>query len=195
MSRCIVCRYDLTGLPASHACPECGFEYDETMMVWSTPRALEGHANQHDTRQARYGAMLGYLGIGLSVLGMTMSTFRPTFPPTSTSQRYMPLLFCGVLLLAALGMRYLTRHRPSFVAVSNGAVAYRRLLRPARCVRFADIVNVKALPPVAEYDFQGERRSVTLARQWATTEESTEIGRQLAARWREWRKTHTSQGR
>jgi hypothetical protein len=28
---CPRCNYDLTGLPAAHRCPECGFEYDETM--------------------------------------------------------------------------------------------------------------------------------------------------------------------
>lgn len=34
LTHCPVCRYDLTGLPKTHACPECGFEYDESMRVW-----------------------------------------------------------------------------------------------------------------------------------------------------------------
>lgn len=34
ITKCPVCRYDLTGLPKNHRCPECGFEYDETMRVW-----------------------------------------------------------------------------------------------------------------------------------------------------------------
>ncbi|MDO8630648.1 MAG: hypothetical protein Q7R41_09140 [Phycisphaerales bacterium] len=34
ITKCSVCRYDLTGLPRNHRCPECGFEYDETMRVW-----------------------------------------------------------------------------------------------------------------------------------------------------------------
>jgi hypothetical protein len=36
ITKCPVCRYDLTGLPKNHRCPECGFEYDETMVVWNT---------------------------------------------------------------------------------------------------------------------------------------------------------------
>lgn len=36
ITKCPVCRYDLTGLPKNHRCPECGFEYNETMMVWLT---------------------------------------------------------------------------------------------------------------------------------------------------------------
>jgi len=35
-TECPVCRYNLTGLPKNHRCPECGFEYDETMVVWKT---------------------------------------------------------------------------------------------------------------------------------------------------------------
>lgn len=31
---CPVCRYDLTGLPKDHRCPECGFEYEESMRMW-----------------------------------------------------------------------------------------------------------------------------------------------------------------
>jgi hypothetical protein len=34
ITKCPVCRYDLTGLPRNHTCPECGFEYDESMRVW-----------------------------------------------------------------------------------------------------------------------------------------------------------------
>ena len=36
LTKCPICRYDLTGLPANHRCPECGFEYDETMRTWQT---------------------------------------------------------------------------------------------------------------------------------------------------------------
>lgn len=36
-THCPVCRYDLTGLPKNYTCPECGFEYDETMRVWFMP--------------------------------------------------------------------------------------------------------------------------------------------------------------
>ncbi len=34
ITKCPMCRYDLSGLPKNHQCPECGFEYDETMRVW-----------------------------------------------------------------------------------------------------------------------------------------------------------------
>lgn len=34
ITQCPVCRYDLAGLPKKHICPECGFEYEETMRIW-----------------------------------------------------------------------------------------------------------------------------------------------------------------
>ena len=37
LTTCPKCRYSLAGLPAVHACPECGFEFDATMTcldVW-----------------------------------------------------------------------------------------------------------------------------------------------------------------
>jgi len=37
LTHCPVCRYDLTGLPRNYRCPECGFEYDGTTLVWRTP--------------------------------------------------------------------------------------------------------------------------------------------------------------
>jgi hypothetical protein len=35
---CPVCHYSLRGLPASHRCPECGFEYDEHTRIWRPVR-------------------------------------------------------------------------------------------------------------------------------------------------------------
>ncbi len=40
LSQCPQCRYDISGLPATHRCPECGFAYDESMIVlegWHVP--------------------------------------------------------------------------------------------------------------------------------------------------------------
>ncbi len=40
LSQCPQCRYDISGLPATHRCPECGFTYDESMIVlegWHVP--------------------------------------------------------------------------------------------------------------------------------------------------------------
>jgi hypothetical protein len=34
ITECPVCRYNPTGLPKNYRCPECGFEYDETMRIW-----------------------------------------------------------------------------------------------------------------------------------------------------------------
>lgn len=34
ITECPVCRYSLDGLPRNYHCPECGFEYEETMRVW-----------------------------------------------------------------------------------------------------------------------------------------------------------------
>lgn len=40
LTHCPVCRYDLTGLPKTHACPECGFEYDESMRTWTNRHGI-----------------------------------------------------------------------------------------------------------------------------------------------------------
>ena len=34
LKRCVECGYSLRGLPARHACPECGLEYDEHSECW-----------------------------------------------------------------------------------------------------------------------------------------------------------------
>lgn len=34
LAQCPACRYDLTGLPSNHRCPECGLEYGDTLRVW-----------------------------------------------------------------------------------------------------------------------------------------------------------------
>ena len=34
LEHCPVCNYHLTGLPARHRCPECGFAFDEHTRVW-----------------------------------------------------------------------------------------------------------------------------------------------------------------
>jgi len=38
LSHCPRCGYALTGLPAAHACPECGLIYDERMRYWRAER-------------------------------------------------------------------------------------------------------------------------------------------------------------
>lgn len=42
ITECPVCRYNLDGLPRNYHCPECGFEYEETMRAWRTtlPKAI-----------------------------------------------------------------------------------------------------------------------------------------------------------
>lgn len=37
MLRCPYCRYDLTGLPGPHRCPECAFEYGAEAKSWESP--------------------------------------------------------------------------------------------------------------------------------------------------------------
>ncbi len=36
--KCPACLYSLCGLPTRHACPECGFEYDEHVRLWEAPQ-------------------------------------------------------------------------------------------------------------------------------------------------------------
>lgn len=39
LTHCPICTYDLSGLPQSHTCPECGFEYDRrTVVIWQGNR-------------------------------------------------------------------------------------------------------------------------------------------------------------
>lgn len=37
LERCPMCKYDLAGLPARHACPECGFAYDADTWIHEVP--------------------------------------------------------------------------------------------------------------------------------------------------------------
>jgi hypothetical protein len=40
LAECPKCGYDLTGLPAPHRCPECGFKYDEQMRAFRLRRGI-----------------------------------------------------------------------------------------------------------------------------------------------------------
>ncbi len=75
LTRCPKCDYDISQLPAAHRCPECGFEYDEKMLLlegWRVPGL--GNSRQLLIFAGVSGLLLmmcrGWFGWSWSILGL-----------------------------------------------------------------------------------------------------------------------------
>jgi|CXWL01.1.fsa_nt_gi hypothetical protein len=104
ITTCPVCRYDLTGLPKNHTCPECGFEYDESMRIWIAPKL---------------GWILTVISLMPQVLFLGMFVY---FGTKVRIPAYVYALVCfGALLVPCLllVLTILDRRRRSFMVVSN----------------------------------------------------------------------------
>jgi len=66
ISKCPVCRYDLTGLPKNHTCPECGFALHESMLIWWTNRKKRAHVFDYIPHEVLIGAPLLLGAVGLA---------------------------------------------------------------------------------------------------------------------------------
>jgi hypothetical protein len=121
ITHCPVCRYDLTGLPAEHRCPECGFRYDETTYVWRMsviPRWV----------LVLVAVLVFFILLGRLVPPL-MSRYALNYREASV---VAALLSAIVLLVGAYALR-------GFVAVGREGLTYRFPLRPAQSVRWSDI--------------------------------------------------------
>ncbi len=85
---CPVCNYDLQSLPRNYRCPECGFEYEETMRVWvvSTHLAFK---------------IIAYSLLGFSTLMLFVSILHHGFTARMRGFFFVPLiLFLSSLIVA-----------------------------------------------------------------------------------------------
>ena len=107
---CPMCDYPLTGLPATYACPECGFEYDaETRVLASRLPKWFGHAHLTVT------AVL--LLLVIPMVGTEFSDWR------------WPVLFFVIpymtMPLTVLHTYFRRRRYPDILVVGPECIAYR----------------------------------------------------------------------
>lgn len=103
---CPVCEYDLHTLPRNYRCPECGFEYEETMRVWIIrfPRFL----------LFVHLSTLALLVVMVLTVFRTSSTVFQTFMIAATVGTAIPALlsiltrrrYCGFLIVGRSGLTY-----------------------------------------------------------------------------------------
>jgi len=118
---CPKCDYDLQGLPASHACPECGFEYDSYTRVWRDVRWKQ---------RLKRGVNIVFFGLGLLLLFGSLQQF------------WAGSAGLGVMLFfqAAFGGIVVTvLNPPHTIAVTPAGILRRRPLWPLRCTPWAKI--------------------------------------------------------
>ncbi len=113
---CPVCHYSLRGLPASHRCPECGFEYDEHTLIWRPAR--------------RRGVYAVLVFVGLWALYEAVQLARSVVATHPTLSREMIL---GAVLLPIIGVLlfrlWRAARRGRFIAVTPHGVFARSVHR------------------------------------------------------------------
>ena len=65
MTRCPECNYDLRGLPADYACPECGFTYDADTVVFAS---LGGFRRNGLAWFVLFALQIGVMSIGSAMM-------------------------------------------------------------------------------------------------------------------------------
>jgi hypothetical protein len=104
LTHCPVCRYDLTGLPENHRCPECGFEYDETMRWWPGRKPSLWPA-----------AILVFINSWFFLLPLIYGAPLGIF----TARYFLSVLFAPALVLVITILAY---RNPSFLLISDKGV-------------------------------------------------------------------------
>jgi hypothetical protein len=154
LTKCPICRYDLTGLPASHRCPECGFEYDETTVVWYAPRDWW-------TAACLWGIFL-FLAVGIAVDFAGLLTGRPEL-----GRRVFSFLFAIVWLTLTIAW---TGSHP-FVAATRKALVYGSVGRTPRRLAWTEFWMPEP----------GSRAAIPPWRTQATRPPTTTFGRMARA--------------
>jgi len=118
ITKCPVCRYDLTGLSKNHTCPECGFQYDESMRIWFAKKP------------GWILVIISFVPV-LIMLGMLFWAATKTAVP---SQLYVKSIMGGSIIPVLLAvLTLLGRRQRSFVVVSDGGLSIKT---GAKKVRF-----------------------------------------------------------
>lgn len=126
---CPVCRYDFTGLPKNHTCPECGFEYEESMRIW------------YARLPPKTFLLFLFFLLAITPFGMlSVISFQKTgsfVPPRNVLFRMTPMVLLASLplqLCFAVPLMIMHRRRP-FVLVGENAIYIRYML--ARIHKFS----------------------------------------------------------
>ncbi|MEK7710387.1 MAG: hypothetical protein AAB341_00690 [Planctomycetota bacterium] len=124
-----VCRYDLTGLPKDHTCPECGFEYDETMRLW----------RPSSTRIAGFRVVVAGVWMYLA-FRLTVDLFLWAIKPSVIDWRDMAEWF-GWLFVATYFLVF--PRIPRFVIVGDCGLVYKFRLTPVCKVPWSAVALVE----------------------------------------------------
>ncbi len=128
ITKCPVCRYNLTGLPKNHTCPECGFEYDEQMRVWvlKNPAFVESYAPT------------------ICFFTFMFVTFIMKFIPGTFAARFVRVsdVVLDALLAYTLLLLFITLRSHAFIVVSSRALIYRLALGRVREIAWHKLTYV-----------------------------------------------------
>lgn len=132
---CPQCNYPLNGLPAEHACPECGLKYDADSRVWYI-------------RPPRFVIVFLSLAVGIPFL---FSMFRIT--EITLRDRQFPLALC-LLALALYGlmagffvwMIRRSRRSPTLLGIGPVGILGRTESGKFRLTPWQDIRKVSSMP-------------------------------------------------
>ncbi len=121
LSRCPACRYDLTGLPQDHRCPECGFAYDRTTHVWWTCAV----------------PVWSLVLLWLATFGvLLMRLAGPLMTGLGLNYREASAVLALLAVVVPIHGLYLLR---GFVAVGRKGLSYRFPFRPVRTVAWSQM--------------------------------------------------------
>jgi len=142
LTHCPVCKYDLTGLPKNHRCPECGFEYDETMLVW------------YARRPSWWGAivwlfvlgLMGFIPLGIVFVLSARTLGSPILPAPLISGAIQRLLVLTLAWSPIILATVVGRRKPAFVVVADDALYTRSVFGARRKFSWEHL----AVPPCAE---------------------------------------------
>lgn len=158
---CPRCRYDLTGLPTSHTCPECGLHYDDNTRIWRPGLDWRHYF-------AGYGGGGLVLGFVLYCIGVCAGA-QPAI-----LEAVMCMFLPAITLLIAMLVQWLRLGRISnrFVAITGSGLLI-SLRGENRMVAFDRITSVggnhrrallrlrdAALPLTLDYVFESEAEFV-----------------------------------
>lgn len=134
-SRCPRCRYNLRGLPAKHACPECGLHFDPGCAIFPV----------HNPRQVLlvWAAILGGGWISLKKLPHVINASQSSFSDLFVG-------FAGLvwLTLALIGAFWFARrYRQGFlVAIASDGLILRLPNTPTDLIPWSQINSVQRKP-------------------------------------------------
>ena len=120
-----MCRYNLTGLPREHRCPECGFEYTATMRVWQTAPF---------SRSESITAILFGPGLAVLILIAVRLAGSPGFPTGS-----LLVLLAVIGLTPLIGMTIRMRSTRAFITLDKDRLVLRSMLGRVRTFAWSEL--------------------------------------------------------